>query len=105
MKSLREPTFKTSNLLKPEKVPVNWEESLIKGRLEWLQGHYLVIAINRLIPMLLFIVTLFVLEERVALLVKHTQMVINHLSIFFEIILKEMYAKVSWPYDSYLANI
>ena len=50
--------------------------------------------------MLLFIVTLFVLVERVALLVKHTQMVINHLSIFFEIILKEMYAKVSRPYDS-----
>ena len=34
-----EVTFKTLNLLNPEKVPVNWEESLIKGQLEWLQGH------------------------------------------------------------------
>ena len=39
MKSLKEPTFKTLNLLNPEKVPVNWEESLIKGHLEWLQGQ------------------------------------------------------------------
>ena len=53
--------------------------------------------------MLLFIVTLFVLVERVALLVKHTQMNgqwSQSPDIFFEIILKEMYTKVSRPYDS-----